>query len=143
MWRTSGAGEMYVYLPDWTANDQLCTMANSECNSDYGTSISRGAFTFPTGQWTTVSSRVKLNDAGKANAELELFVAGKSVIKATGLQIRADSSGRIRGIQMQTFFGGELDLWVCMRQFARLLMMVLLRRDLRVGFYERPESLLF
>lgn len=104
---------MYVYLPDWAANDQLCDIPNSECNPDYGTSISRGAFTFATGKWTTVSSRVKLNDAGKANAELELFVAGKSVIKVTGLQIRADGSGKIRGIQMQTFFGGELDLWVC------------------------------
>lgn len=54
-----------------------------------------------------MSQRVRLNDVGVANGELELYVAGQSVIKVMGLILRDSEEGRIRGIQMQTFFGGE------------------------------------
>ncbi|KAJ6565448.1 polysaccharide lyase family 14 protein [Mycena vulgaris] len=130
MWRPEGAGELYTYLPDpsdpqFAANDKLCKMPNSECNPTYGASIQRGAFTFPTGEWLTISERVKLNTAGEADGELELFVGGKSVISATGLIIRDSDKGRMRGIQacrplleihsrlnnFQTFFGGATPDW--------------------------------
>ncbi|KAG6860729.1 hypothetical protein C0995_008085 [Termitomyces sp. Mi166 len=113
MWRAEAAGEFYTYLPPYTdarfaANKAQCdTVANSDCNPTYGASIGRGAFKFADGAWTTVAERVRLNDVGKANGELELFVNGKSVISLSGLMLRGSSSGRIRGIQMQTFFGGH------------------------------------
>lgn len=117
MWRTNGAGELYTYLPDpsdgpqFAANKKICDIANSHCNPDYGSSIARGAFTFPTGKWMALSERVKLNTAGKADGELELFVDGKSVISATGLILRDSDKGRMRGIQAQTFFGGATPDW--------------------------------
>ncbi|KAJ7130335.1 polysaccharide lyase family 14 protein [Mycena epipterygia] len=116
MWRPEGQGELYTYLPDpsdpaYEANAHICNMPNSECNPTYGASISRGAFTFPTGQWTTVSERVKLNDAGQANGKLELFVGGRSIISATGIILRDSDAGRMRGIQFQTFFGGSTSDW--------------------------------
>ncbi|KAJ7170904.1 hypothetical protein C8R43DRAFT_71009 [Mycena crocata] len=138
MWRPSGAGELYTYLPDpsdpaYEANAKICEMPNSECNPEYGASISRGAFSFPAGEWITVSERVKLNNAGQADGELELFVQGKSVISATGIILRDSDKGRMRGIQMQvrrrrgvliefgprlilavssqTFFGGSTTEW--------------------------------
>ncbi|KAK7047675.1 hypothetical protein VNI00_006443 [Paramarasmius palmivorus] len=117
MWRTGGAGELYVYLPPssvdpkFAPNDKLCDIPNSHCNDAFGTSVARGAFTFKAGQWNTISQRVKLNDAGKANGELELFFEGKSVISGKGLMIRGDGKGKIRGIQMQTFFGGSDESW--------------------------------
>ena len=40
--------------------------------------------------------------------ELELWVNGKSVIHATGVVIRAVNTTRVRGIEAETFFGGEL-----------------------------------
>ncbi|KAG6818735.1 hypothetical protein H0H93_002306, partial [Arthromyces matolae] len=113
MFRTDGAGELYTYLPDYTnplfaANEVQCKVAPySECNPTYGASVGRGAFKFATGARTFVSQRVRLNDAGKANGEIELFVNGKSVINVSGLIIRDSSAGRIWGIQMQTFFGGH------------------------------------
>ncbi|RDB19285.1 hypothetical protein Hypma_013696 [Hypsizygus marmoreus] len=113
MWRAAGAGEFYTYLPPYTdsrfaANKKQCSVApKSDCNPTYGASVGRGAFTWPTGKWTTISERVRLNDVGKANGELELFVNGKSVINVDGLIIRDSAAGRIRGIQMQTFFGGS------------------------------------
>ncbi|KAG5641804.1 hypothetical protein DXG03_004170 [Asterophora parasitica] len=113
MWRSEGAGEFYTYLPPYTdarfaANKKQCNVApQSDCNPTYGASVGRGAFQFAAGQWTTVSERVRLNDVGKANGELELFVNGKSVISVSGLILRDSSAGRMRGIQMQTFFGGS------------------------------------
>ncbi|KAF9480858.1 hypothetical protein BDN70DRAFT_931348 [Pholiota conissans] len=109
MWRSKGAGEFYTYLdPSASANKKVCNVAPfSECNPTYGASVGRGAFTFATGAWTTISERVRLNDAGQANGEIELFANGKSVISVKGLVLRDSSAGRIRGMQMQTFFGGS------------------------------------
>ncbi|KDR81970.1 hypothetical protein GALMADRAFT_59110 [Galerina marginata CBS 339.88] len=113
MWRTDGQGEFYTYLPPYTdskfvANKKVCNIAPySECNPIYGASVGRGAFHFATGGWTTISERVRLNDVGQANGQLELFVNGKSVINVGGLILRDSAAGRIRGMQMQTFFGGS------------------------------------
>jgi hypothetical protein len=86
----------------------VCNVApESDCNPTYGASVGRGSFNFASGGWTTISERVKLNDVGKPNGELELFVNGKSVINVDGLVLRSSGAGRIRGMQMQTFFGGS------------------------------------
>ncbi|KAJ6606219.1 hypothetical protein DFH09DRAFT_966411 [Mycena vulgaris] len=117
MWRTDGMGEIYSYLPDYDvdgfeANKVVCDVApKSECNPTYGASVGRGAFTFPTGEWTTVSQRVKLNDVGQANGEMQLWVNGQSVIDVSGIILRDSDSGRHRGIQFQTFFGGSQPVW--------------------------------
>lgn len=112
MWRAEGKGELYTYLPPYTesayaANKKQCDFPNSTCNTEYGASIGTGSFDFGAGKWTTVSERVKLNDVGQANGEIELFVEGKSVINIDGLILRDSDEGRIRGLQMQSFFGGE------------------------------------
>ena len=109
MWRTNGAGELYTYLPpDFTQNQAVCDIPPfSTCNDVYGASVGRGSFDWATGGRTTVSQRVRLNDAGEANGELQLFVGGKSVVDVGGLVLRNSSEGRIRGMQFQTFFGGE------------------------------------
>ncbi|KAF7303774.1 Mitochondrial external NADH dehydrogenase [Mycena indigotica] len=117
MWRTDGMGEVYTYLPDYevggfSANKAVCNVAPfSECNPTYGASVGRGSFHFATGAWTTVSQRVRLNDVGKANGEIQLWVNGKSVVNVNGLILRDSSAGRHRGIQMQTFFGGSTSDW--------------------------------
>ncbi|KAF9239161.1 polysaccharide lyase family 14 protein [Melanogaster broomeanus] len=119
MWRTDGAGEIYSYLPPYTdpqfaANEAQCTVPPySECNPDYGASIGRGAFYFTSGQWNTVSQRVRLNDIGQANGELELYVGSVSVINVGGLILRDSDEGRIRGIMTQTFFGGSTPDFAC------------------------------
>lgn len=112
MWRANGAGELYLYLPPYddprfAVNEKLCSLTNSTCDDTFGISVNRGSYSFPAGQWTTVAERVKLNDVNEANGEIELFVNGESVIKVTGIIIRDSSAGRIRGMQIQSFFGGE------------------------------------
>jgi hypothetical protein len=116
MWRTNLAGEFYTYLPPYTdprftANNAQCTAPNAFCDPIYGASIGTGLFYFKTGQWTTVSQRVRLNTVSAsgdpvADGELELFADGVSVVTVTGLIIRDGALGRIRGIMAQTFFGG-------------------------------------
>jgi hypothetical protein len=113
MWRKDGMGELYTYLPPYTdpsfkANNKICTLKDSECNPTYGASVMRGSFDFKPGEWTTVAQRVKLNTAGKADGELELFVNGRSTIKVSGVVLTGSNKGRIRGLFMQSFFGGEL-----------------------------------
>jgi hypothetical protein len=110
MWRADGAGEFYTYLPPgFDANNKLCNVPPfSECNPTYGASVGRGAFHFATGAWTTVAERVRLNDPGQSNGEIQLFVNGRSVLEVKGLVLRDSGAGKIRGIQAQTFFGGAL-----------------------------------
>ncbi|KAH8827730.1 hypothetical protein DL96DRAFT_1600096 [Flagelloscypha sp. PMI_526] len=93
MWRDDGKGEFYTYFPPSAkANKKQCNVKpESDCNDTYGTSVGRGAFHFKDGAWTTVTERVRLNDVGKENGEIELFANGKSVINVKGL----------------TFFGGS------------------------------------
>ncbi|KAI0792651.1 polysaccharide lyase family 14 protein [Abortiporus biennis] len=109
MWRANGAGEVYSYLPpDEKANQKVCNVPPfSECNPTYGASIGRGSFDFKDGGRTLITQRVKLNDIGKENGELEMWVDGKSLINLDGLVYRTSSEGRVRGIQFQTFFGGH------------------------------------
>lgn len=109
MWRGESKGELYTYLPpSFPENKKVCNVAPmSDCNDTYGASVGRGSFTFATGKWTTVSQRVKLNDPGKANGELQLWADGESVINVSGLILRNSAEGRMHGLQMQTFFGGS------------------------------------
>lgn len=109
MWRTAGAGELYTYLPpDYSANQAVCDIPPySTCNDVYGASVGRGSFNWTTGGRTTIAERVRLNDVGQTNGELEMFVNGKSVVNVGGLVLVNSTEGRIRGMMFQTFFGGE------------------------------------
>lgn len=100
MWSTDGEGGFNVFLPDG--------LLTKRTTSKFGDSIGTGNFTFAAGNRTTVAQRLKLNDAGKENGELELFVDGVSVISVDGLKIRESKKAKIRGLQIETFFGGEL-----------------------------------
>ncbi|KAL1947186.1 hypothetical protein VTO73DRAFT_14147 [Trametes versicolor] len=113
MWRTGGAGEAYTYLPpDYSANKAVCDVAPfSTCNDVYGASVGRGSWSFKAGTRTTIGQRVRLNDVGQENGELEIFVEGESIFTVKGLVFRDKDAGRIRGIQMQTFFGGSDSSW--------------------------------
>ena len=113
MWRTNGAGEIYNYLPTaaYDHGNYCSTPPFSKCDPAFGESIGRGAFTFPTGQWTTVAIRLKMNDANVANGEQELFVNGQSVISLTDLMISVNSETKIYGIMAQTFFVRPLDCY--------------------------------
>ncbi|KZO90376.1 polysaccharide lyase family 14 protein [Calocera viscosa TUFC12733] len=111
MWRSAGAGELYAYLPPAPHNEHLCHQGfQSECDW-YGVSIGRGNWHFEPGQWAIVSERVRLNDVGEGNGEVQVFVNGESVIHSTGIMICKTGDCVFRGVHMQTFFGGSSSAW--------------------------------
>ncbi|KAF8641434.1 hypothetical protein AX16_009947 [Volvariella volvacea WC 439] len=117
MWRANGEGELYTYLPltDNNRTQQLKVPPYSKQNGDYGFSVGRGAFSFrnAVGSWMSVALRVKMNEVGKEDGELQLWVDGKSVIEVTGLTLRegVDAQAKIKGMHFQTFFGGHEEEW--------------------------------
>ncbi|KAF7298663.1 Polysaccharide lyase family 14 protein [Mycena indigotica] len=115
MWRANGQGELYTYLPLLDSNrDRLSAVPPySKQNPDYGMSVGRGAFSFDAavGNWISLAFRVKLNEIGQEDGQLELFVEGKSVIHAVGLVFRTSNTSRIKGAHFQTFFGGHTEDW--------------------------------
>jgi len=115
MWRTGSVGEMYAYLPLTSDNaTQLSAVPpRSVVNNDYGFSVGRGAFHLDCalGNWVSIAFRIKLNDVGSENGELEIRIDGNSVIKVDGLTIRTTENGKIKGMHFQTFFGGHGKDW--------------------------------
>jgi len=115
MWRTNGEGESYLYLPSssrFPANKKQCTaVPGSSCNDDFGNSIGRGLIKFKPGVRTTITQRVRLNDAGQSNGELTVWQDGNQVFDLDGIVFRQSDAGRIRGVQMQSFFGGHGKEW--------------------------------
>ncbi|KAJ3746474.1 hypothetical protein DFH05DRAFT_1395121 [Lentinula detonsa] len=110
MWRSKGAGELYVYLPSTEQNRErlLAVPPLSHENPDYGFSVGRGAFSIPVGRWMSVAIRVKLNTVGYEDGEIELWIDGISVISVTKLTLRQSEKSRLKGMHFQTFFGGKL-----------------------------------
>ncbi|KAI0359309.1 hypothetical protein OH77DRAFT_1017373 [Trametes cingulata] len=115
MWRENGVGELYAYVPQIEANTKrlLAVPPRSIQHPDYGFSVGRGAWTFEPGRWTRVMERVSMNDVGEENGEIEVFIDGKLVIRATGLVLRTDEGpdARVQGLHFQTFFGGHRPEW--------------------------------
>lgn len=52
MWRNRGAGEVYGYIPTY---GNFCGQGDVSCNEGYGTSLSRGAWTFSRGGCVVLS----------------------------------------------------------------------------------------
>lgn len=112
--RAGGKGEIYAYIPllDHNTERLLDIPPESHKNPDYGFSVGRGAWKFPKGTWTTIAERVKLNNVGEADGEVQLWIDGVSVIHATELILREDAESHVKGMHFQTFFGGELSVFL-------------------------------
>jgi hypothetical protein len=96
MWRAGGAAEVYSYLPS---------------SVEHGTSLGRGAWTWPTGRWVRVEQHVRLNTPGVADGVLDVTVNGRSVLRERGLTYRTVPTLRIDGVFFSTFFGGGDASW--------------------------------
>jgi hypothetical protein len=97
MWRSNGDGEVYAYLPNSTAA--------------WGSSLGRGAWRFKTGAWTLIEQQLILNEPGKTNGSIKLWIDERLVIDQTGLRLRDVPQLKINGILFATFFGGNDASW--------------------------------
>lgn len=96
MWRKNGDGEVYAYLPT---------------SSEHGTSIGRGNWRFKPGTWHHVEQEVILNQPGKNNGRIQVWVDGKQVLAKDKLIFRTTDKLKIEGIFFSTFFGGGTPSW--------------------------------
>jgi hypothetical protein len=99
MWREDGKGELYEYI------------ANKGEKTDYGLSVGRGLWTFPTGRWVTIEQEVILNDPDRADGIVRLWVDGKPILEQDDIAYRTASDESISGLMFSTFFGGSGKDW--------------------------------
>ena len=98
-----GAGEAYAYIP---TSDSLCNSKQVICNSDYGTSFSRGVIRFSTMKWSQIEIYVKLNSGSNSNGILEVWQDGSLMINQQNIQFRSNQNLGVSSMMFSTFFGG-------------------------------------
>ncbi|GAB3365878.1 polysaccharide lyase [Modestobacter lapidis] len=94
MWREDGAGEVYLYAP-----------------GESGTSLGRGSWTWPRGDWVCVEQHVALNDPDRDDGSVTVWLDGEEVFTEDGLRYRAVEDLKIDGVFFSTFFGGADPSW--------------------------------
>jgi hypothetical protein len=103
MWRTGGAGELYLYSPNrsWYPNG----------GSD-GLSVGRGQFTFVPGKWHHIRQYVQLNVSGE-NDRIRVWFDDmlKPAIDLGGVNLETSSALTLDGLYFSTFFGGDDAPW--------------------------------
>ncbi|XP_006460565.1 hypothetical protein AGABI2DRAFT_203648 [Agaricus bisporus var. bisporus H97] len=115
MWRRNGVGELYTYLPPVEGNTKVLKSVPPQSieNSNFGFSVGRGAYKWEkaVGNWVAVACRIKLNDVGYANGEVEVWIDGERTINIAGLKFRDSEKSIIKGMHFETFFGGHSAEW--------------------------------
>lgn len=103
MWRDDGLGEVYAYMPHSKQRKNLCDDKVNICNPDYGFSLGRGTFEFPTGKWVSVRQVLTMNTAGKQNGEISVYINGKRKMTEKKLVFRTHSTDRVVGISKLSY----------------------------------------
>lgn len=100
MWRANGVPEIYYY-----DNDRQ----GGQC----GKSERATNFQFQKGRWHEISLRVKVNDNGQSNGEVDLKIDNNLVASVNNVRFRAENTDRslINLFYFNTFFGGGSPEW--------------------------------
>ncbi|KAF9310592.1 hypothetical protein BG003_008357 [Podila horticola] len=107
MWRGSGAGEVYAYVPA-DPNSKFCQTPEVQCNDVYGKSIGRGLIYFRPSQWTRLDVIMSLNEpAGSQNGQLQVYMNGNQVISMDNIPYRTTGMVGFQGLMFSSFFGGS------------------------------------
>ena len=96
MWRAGGLGEVYAYLPT---------------SREHGTSMGRGTWSWPTGNWVSVQQWVHLNTPGRLDGTVRVWLNGAQVLDRHGLDFRTTDDLKVDGVFFSTFFGGDDASW--------------------------------
>lgn len=94
MWRRDGAGEVYLYAPD-----------------EPGTSLGRGSWTWPRGEWTCVEQRLELDAPEAEDGSVTVWLDGEQVLREQGLDLRTTDELGVDGVFFSTFYGGDEPDW--------------------------------
>lgn len=122
MWRDNGEGELYLYANREAQDPIICQTPPNYCAPEFGWSLNRGAFRFPTNEWTEVEQRITLNTPGQRNGILSIKINGVEKVRYNNLVFRVAQYPNmvIDGIAVDTFFGGGSDYWATpVRQISK------------------------
>ncbi|KAH9083540.1 hypothetical protein EDB83DRAFT_2538893 [Lactarius deliciosus] len=87
MWRKAGAGEVYAYIP---RPNNICSDSSVQCNDQFGVSLSRGSFSFSSGQWNRVTLLIRLNSPTNiANGQAILYFNDAKALEHNDLYFRS------------------------------------------------------
>lgn len=96
MWRTDGAGEVYLYAPNMVPSSRAG-----------GMEIGTGVWRFERGRWTDIVIETRLNQPGLSNGIARLWVDDQLIMGVKGIRYRETDAMGIKGVMFSTFFGGK------------------------------------
>lgn len=102
MWRLDGQAELYLYHMDK--------------EGQFGDSINffyeDGSYAFfERGEWNTITQRIKTNDAGEANGEIDVWLNGDLVVDLDGVRL-SNNDQPIDVFYLSSFYGGGSREWL-------------------------------
>ncbi|UTF60305.1 polysaccharide lyase [Gilvimarinus sp. DA14] len=114
MWRTNGRAVVYAYLPP-SPNGQYG-------GQQWGQDIELGK-SFVPGRWHCLQQRVKVNNVGEENGELQVWFDNEEVLSLNNISYRLQDTpaGRVGGVYLSTFHGGNTPDWAPQRDSFLLL----------------------
>lgn len=101
MWRPGGRGVIYLYHMDKTTSCAPDIILRNPDNS---------TFMFQKGVWYRIVQRVKINNVGQSNGEVEVFINGERARLVTGLRF-VTNSDQVNTFYFATFHGGSDATW--------------------------------
>ncbi len=96
MWRREGDLEIYLYHPKMTGPTGDRVPLNFRCVPS---------------TWYTLTQRVKVNDLGKTNGSVQVWIDGTRHLNLDRLHLRGEETGLIDSFLFSTFFGGGTKSW--------------------------------
>lgn len=105
MWRPEGRAVVYSYLPP---SDH-----GKYGSATWGLDMYMGDSHFAVGQWHRIDQYVRVNDPGKENGLLIMWLDGEPVLSLDDItyQRQPDGKGRVGGIFFSSFHGGNDESW--------------------------------
>jgi hypothetical protein len=97
MWREKGLAELYLYYMDMQGK--------------WGDSITFDDYYFVPGKWYNITQTITINEPGKNNAQIMIWINDKLVLNKQNFRLRVDDKPKIDSLYFSTFHGGNQPKW--------------------------------
>lgn len=127
MWREGGKAVVYSYLPP-----------HKYGGAQWGLDIELNR-TFQTGVWHCIEQYVKINDVGKENGKLHVWLDNEQVLTLDDVVFRTvdNDAGKIGGIFISTFHGGNTPDWAPRNNSYALFDGFAAAKERRIGLFRK------
>ncbi|MFA5901110.1 MAG: polysaccharide lyase [Hyphomicrobium sp.] len=95
--RQADASANAVYVqPQWDSNGRPLMVSHLQ-SGDIHRTVAK-AEPLPTGRWTKIEQEIELNEPGKANGRVRLWIDGQLAIEAKEVEVRKDATVALSGV---------------------------------------------